>query len=405
MRSRPASRHSTPSGSCCGGRRSPTPPRPTAGAPPGSSSAAGDPDRGQGRRRRRGCADDVRRGGPGRTGRGRRRSRANGCAPQARSSSARRTPASWVSGRSPAGPPSGTRETRGRATTLPAVRQAAALPRWPPGWSPPRSGRTVRAVSGFPRRGRIWSASNRSGAASPRGRCRRPSTASPSTACWPAPSPMRRCCSTPRRATSTATATGHRRYRRPKPSPARRARLKIALSTKFPFNVFRPKLDPEIRDALHTVGEQLTDLGHTIVAADPDYKVGMSWNFLSRSTSGLLDWAERLGHGVELDRRTVENLRTGTAAVGERAAQGPREGSRRPAPRRLHLQPRRRDPGADDRAAAADGAPLRQARRPVHRSSDDPRLPRDVAVEPAGVAVDQRARRLHIARDYRSACN
>src|SRR3954471_13382652 len=76
--------------------------------------------------------------------------------------------------------------------------------------------------------------------------------------------------------------------------------LKVALSTKFPFNVFRPKLDPEIRSALHTVGEQLTELGHTIVAADPDYKVGMSWNFLARSTSGLLDWAERLGPGVVL---------------------------------------------------------------------------------------------------------
>ena len=87
--------------------------------------------------------------------------------------------------------------------------------------------------------------------------------------------------------------------------------LKVALSTKFPFNVFRPKLNPEIRAALHTVSEQLTDLGHTVVAADPDYKVGMSWNFLARSTSGLLDWAERLGPGVELDRRTVENLRTG----------------------------------------------------------------------------------------------
>ena len=49
--------------------------------------------------------------------------------------------------------------------------------------------------------------------------------------------------------------------------------LKIALSTKFPFNVFRPKLHPEIRAALHAVGEQLDRLGHTIVAADPDYNV------------------------------------------------------------------------------------------------------------------------------------
>jgi amidase len=87
--------------------------------------------------------------------------------------------------------------------------------------------------------------------------------------------------------------------------------LRIALSTKFPFNFFRPKLDPDIRAALHAVGEQLTELGHTIVVADPEYKIGMSWNFLSRSTSGLLEWAERLGPGVDLDRRTVENLRTG----------------------------------------------------------------------------------------------
>ncbi len=87
--------------------------------------------------------------------------------------------------------------------------------------------------------------------------------------------------------------------------------LRIALSTKFPFNFFRPKLNPDIRDALHIVGEQLTELGHNIVAADPDYGVGMSWNFLSRSTSGLLEWADRLGHDVELDRRTMENLRMG----------------------------------------------------------------------------------------------
>src|SRR6476659_3216293 len=87
--------------------------------------------------------------------------------------------------------------------------------------------------------------------------------------------------------------------------------LKIAISTKFPYTFFRAKLHPEIRAALHTVGEQLTDLGHTIVAADPDYKVGMSWNFLARSTSGLLEWADRLGHGVKLDPRTVGNLRTG----------------------------------------------------------------------------------------------
>ena len=40
------------------------------------------------------------------------------------------------------------------------------------------------------------------------------------------------------------------------------------------------------------------------MAADPDYGLRMSWNFLSRSTSGLLEWADRLGHGVTLDKRT-----------------------------------------------------------------------------------------------------
>jgi amidase len=87
--------------------------------------------------------------------------------------------------------------------------------------------------------------------------------------------------------------------------------LTIAISTKFPFNFFRPRLHPEIRQALRAVGEQLTELGHTMVLADPEYKVGMSWNFLSRSTSGLLEWADRLGYDVQFDPRTVGNLRMG----------------------------------------------------------------------------------------------
>ena len=87
--------------------------------------------------------------------------------------------------------------------------------------------------------------------------------------------------------------------------------LTIAISTKFPFNFFRPRLHPEIRQALGAVGAQLTELGHIMVAADPDYKVGMSWNFLSRSTSGLLEWADRLGYDVKFDPRTVGNLRMG----------------------------------------------------------------------------------------------
>lgn len=87
--------------------------------------------------------------------------------------------------------------------------------------------------------------------------------------------------------------------------------LKIALSTKFPYTFFRAKLHPEIRAAMETVAGQLEELGHTVVPDDPDYNLRMSWNFLSRSTSGLLDWVDRLGPGVTLDKRTVANTRTG----------------------------------------------------------------------------------------------
>ena len=105
-----------------------------------------------------------------------------------------------------------------------AGRRAAARRPWRPDWSPRRSARTARAASGFPRRGRIWSASNRSGDGSPPGRCPRRSTASPSTACWPAPSPMRRWCSTPRPATSPVTCTSRRRCGCRSSSRRRRAR-------------------------------------------------------------------------------------------------------------------------------------------------------------------------------------
>jgi amidase len=84
--------------------------------------------------------------------------------------------------------------------------------------------------------------------------------------------------------------------------------LRIALSTRFPFTGFPARLHPEIRTALESVGDQLRLLGHRVMAGNPDYGLRLSWNFLSRSTSGLLEWAERLGDGVELDRRTISNM-------------------------------------------------------------------------------------------------
>ena len=87
--------------------------------------------------------------------------------------------------------------------------------------------------------------------------------------------------------------------------------LTVAMSTKFPFTIFRAKLHPEIKSALESVAAQLEQLGHTVTAADPDYGLRMSWNFLARSTSGLLDWADRLGPLTTLDKRTQSNLRMG----------------------------------------------------------------------------------------------
>ena len=66
-----------------------------------------------------------------------------------------------------------------------------------------------------PPRGPTWSASSRSAAGSPPGRCPRRSTASPSTGCWPARSPTRRSCWTLRRATRPATCTSRPRCRCP----------------------------------------------------------------------------------------------------------------------------------------------------------------------------------------------
>src|SRR3984885_7780733 len=87
--------------------------------------------------------------------------------------------------------------------------------------------------------------------------------------------------------------------------------LTVAMSTKFPYNGFKARLHPEILAAMEMVAGQLEELGHTVRPADPDYGMRMSWNFLARSTSGLLDWADRLGPLVTLEERTIGNMRTG----------------------------------------------------------------------------------------------
>ncbi|PQM52088.1 amidase [Mycolicibacter virginiensis] len=87
--------------------------------------------------------------------------------------------------------------------------------------------------------------------------------------------------------------------------------LRIALSTQFPYTGFPARLDPEIKAALNRTAEQLRLLGHTVVPGNPDYGLRLSWNFLSRSTAGVWAAGNRLGGGVNLDPRTLSNMRTG----------------------------------------------------------------------------------------------
>ena len=86
--------------------------------------------------------------------------------------------------------------------------------------------------------------------------------------------------------------------------------LRVAMSTKLPFTGFPATLHPEIRDALQHIADQLGQLGHSVVEKDPNYSLRMSWDFLARSTAGLLDWTDRLGD-VAYDERTVANMRIG----------------------------------------------------------------------------------------------
>lgn len=87
--------------------------------------------------------------------------------------------------------------------------------------------------------------------------------------------------------------------------------LRVAVSTRFPFTLFGATLHPEIRDAVHDVAGQLRALGHTVVSQDPDYGIRLTIDFLSRSTPGLLEWAERLGGEIRWDPRTRSNMRIG----------------------------------------------------------------------------------------------
>ena len=92
-------------------------------------------------------------------------------------------------------------------------------------------------------------------------------------------------------------------------------KLRIALSTRIPFSLVRTSLDPEVRRAFTSVGEDLAGLGHEVEEADPAYGlIGLS--FVPRSTAGVADWCARVPDEGLLDPRTRANGRLGRVLSG-----------------------------------------------------------------------------------------
>lgn len=108
-------------------------------------------------------------------------------------------------------------------------------------------------------------------------------------------------------------------------------RLRIGLTTRHAYTVFRTELHPGIEEALHDVAGTLAGAGHRVEPRDPDYGLALLPDFLARSTTGLDDWRLRLPNGTPYDRRTVSNI--GTGRVARRALRAAQAGERRAAAR------------------------------------------------------------------------
>ena len=168
----------------------------------------------------------------------------------------------------------------------------------------------------------------------------------------------RRWCSTPRRQRRRrpAQAAAGVAVRNPSASPRARCASRCQPGSRSPDSA--PSLHP--RDpgrARKPSPSNLQELGHTVVAGNPDYGLRLSWNFLSRSTSGLLDWADRLGDGVTLDARTLANMRMGRLLSQQVLRKAREHEAAVAAPGGFDLRRRRRRAGADHRAAAAERQP------------------------------------------------
>jgi len=81
-------------------------------------------------------------------------------------------------------------------------------------------------------------------------------------------------------------------------------RLRIAVSFRTAFGV-SGKLDPEIRLAVQRLARRLTDLGHKVFPADPDYGL-VALGLVPRGTSGVADWLDAMPNPVPEPRTEVE---------------------------------------------------------------------------------------------------
>jgi len=91
-------------------------------------------------------------------------------------------------------------------------------------------------------------------------------------------------------------------------------RLRVAVSFKTALGV-TGRIDPEIRLAVERMARLLTDLGHKVFPADPDYgPVGLG--LVPRGTAGVADWLDSIP-GARPEARTEVEARIGRT-VGRR---------------------------------------------------------------------------------------
>ncbi|MGP4027613.1 amidase [Actinomadura sp. 3N407] len=81
-------------------------------------------------------------------------------------------------------------------------------------------------------------------------------------------------------------------------------RLRIAVSFRTAFGV-SGKLDPEIRGAVERLARRLTDLGHKVFPADPDYGL-VGLGLIPRGTAGVADWLDAMPNPRPEHRTQVE---------------------------------------------------------------------------------------------------